>query len=336
LSLHEDIERAAAILRAGGVVAFPTETVYGLGADAENAAAVARVFAIKARPPSHPVIVHVADAAALDAWCTAVPDVARRLAERFWPGPLTLILRRRPRVPDVVTGGLDTVGIRVPRHDVALALLRGFGGGMAAPSANRYGRISPTTAGHVHADLGRDVDFVLDGGPCPIGVESTIVDVSSGTPALLRPGGVTPEELEEIVGGPVPLRAGGPVRSPGQQPQHYAPRARVVIVEEAEIGVRAAALLAEGRRVAVCARGGAHDLPGGVEHIVLDPAPADTARGLYAALREVDRRGCDVVLVTMPEEIGLGVAIADRLRRAAGLGAGAAPSGGESDSMADR
>jgi len=326
LSLPGDIERAAGILRAGGVVAFPTETVYGLGADAENAGAVARVFAIKARPPSHPVIVHVADAAALDAWCTPIPAVARRLAERFWPGPLTLILRRRDRVPDTVTGGLDTVGVRVPRHDVALALLRAFGGGLAAPSANRYGRISPTTAAHVHADLGRDVDFVLDGGPCRIGVESTIVDVSSGAPALLRPGGVTPEELEEVVGGPVHMRVGGPVRSPGQHPQHYAPRARVVIVDREEIGARAAALLASGRRVAVCASSRASDLPGGVEHIVLDPAPADTARELYAALREVDRRGCDVVLVTMPEEIGLGVAIADRLRRAAGLGPGSAGS----------
>ena len=320
MSLHGDIERAADILRAGGVVAIPTETVYGLGADAENPAAVTRVFAIKGRPRSHPVIVHVADATALETWCAEVPPVARRLAARFWPGPLTLILRRSPRVPDVVTGGLDTVGIRVPRHEAALALLRRFGGGLAAPSANRYGRTSPTTAAHVRADLGRDVDFVLDGGPCPVGLESTIVDVSSDAPAVLRPGGVTREELEEVVGGPVGVRIGGPVRSPGQQPQHYAPRARVVIVDRHELGARAAALLASGRRVAVCAGRGVQDLPRGVEHVVLDAAPAEAARGLYAALREVDRRGCDVVLVTMPEEVGLGLAIADRLRRAAGSG----------------
>ena len=320
MSLHGDIERAADILRAGGVVAIPTETVYGLGADAENPGAVTRVFDIKGRPRSHPVIVHVADATALETWCAEVPPVARRLAARFWPGPLTLILRRSRRVPDVVTGGLDTVGIRVPRHEVALALLRRFDGGLAAPSANRYGRTSPTTAAHVRADLGRDVDFVLDGGPCPIGLESTIVDVSSDAPAVLRPGGVTREDLEEVVRGPVGVRIGGPVRSPGQQPQHYAPRARVVIVDRHELGARAAAFLASGRRVAVCASRGVQDLPRGVEHVVLDAAPAEAARGLYAALREVDRRGCDVVLVTMPEEVGLGLAIADRLRRAAGSG----------------
>lgn len=302
------------------MVAFPTETVYGLGADAESAAAVARVFKIKARPRTHPVILHVADATALDAWCADVPAVARRLAGRFWPGPLTLVLRRSSRVSDVVTGGLDTVGIRVPRHEVALALLHRLGGGLAAPSANRYGCVSPTTAAHVHADLGQDVDFVLDGGPCRIGLESTIVDVSSDEPAVLRPGGITGEELEEVVGRPVHVRTGGPVRSPGQHPQHYAPRARVVIVDREELGARAAALLAQGRRVAVCASGSAHDLPRGIEHVVLDAAPAEAARGLYAALREGDRRGCDVVLVTMPEEVGLGLAIADRLRRAAGSG----------------
>jgi L-threonylcarbamoyladenylate synthase len=320
LSLSGDIARAVEILRAGGVIAFPTETVYGLGADAEHPDAVARVFAIKARPPGHPLIVHLGDAAALDVWCAEVPAVARRLAARFWPGPLTLVLQRSGRVPHVVTGGLDTVAIRVPRHEVALALLREFRGGIAAPSANRYGRVSPTTAAHVRADLGGDVDVVLDGGPCQVGLESTIVDVSSGEPAILRPGGVTAEEIEEVVGRRVGVRAGGPVRSPGQHPQHYAPRARVVIVDREKLGPRAAELLAAGRRVAVCGSGGADDGPRGVEHVVLDPGPADAARGLYAALREVDRRGCDVVLVTMPEEVGLGLAIADRLRRAAGLG----------------
>jgi L-threonylcarbamoyladenylate synthase len=302
------------------VIAFPTETVYGLGADAENPAAVARVFAIKGRPASHPLIVHIAGVAALDAWCATVPAVARRLAERFWPGPLTLILRRGARVPGAVTGGLDTVGLRVPGHDVALALLRGFGGGIAAPSANRFGRVSPTTAAHVRADLEDAVDLILDGGACTVGLESTIVDVSSGEPAILRPGGVTPEALAEVVGYPLALRADGSVRSPGQYPHHYAPRARVEIVARAALVARATALHAQGVRVAVCAAGELEGLPPAVERVPLGSDAADAARALYAALREVDRRTCEVVLVTMPEELGLGLAIGDRLRRAAGLG----------------
>src|SRR5204862_8209983 len=171
-----EIAHAVAVLRAGGLVAFPTETVYGLGADASSPAALRRLYAVKGRPRSHPVIVHVADASALDRWAAEVAPAARTLASACWPGPLTLVVRRSPQVPDEVTGGLDTVGLRVPDQPVALALLRAFGGGVAAPSANRFGRVSPTTADDVRADLGADVDVVLDGGPCRIGVESTIVD----------------------------------------------------------------------------------------------------------------------------------------------------------------
>jgi L-threonylcarbamoyladenylate synthase len=186
-----DIEKATGVLRAGGLVAVPTETVYGLGADAENAAAVARVFQVKGRPRSHPLIVHIGGADLLGDWAEDVPATARRLAECFWPGPLTLVLRRGRRVPLEATGGLETVAVRVPAHPVALALLTAFGGGVAAPSANRFGSVSPTTADHVRAELGDAVDFVLDGGPCQVGVESTIVDATGDTPSILRPGGVT-------------------------------------------------------------------------------------------------------------------------------------------------
>ena len=191
-----DIARAVATLRAGGLVAFPTETVYGLGADAANPEALARLYAVKRRPVEHPVIVHLGRADDLDAWARTVPRPARLLAEACWPGPLTLVLERTARVPDAATGGLDTVGLRVPAHPLALELLAEFGGGLAAPSANRFGRVSPTTAAAVSAELGDDVDQILDGGPCAIGVESTIVDCTQGEPRILREGGIPREQIE--------------------------------------------------------------------------------------------------------------------------------------------
>ena len=210
-----EIARAVEILRRGGLVAFPTETVYGLGADATNPSAVAQIFAAKGRPAHHPLIVHLATADDLDEWADGIPTLARTLADACWPGPLTMILRRSRRVPDAVTGGLDTVGIRVPAHPMALALLRAFEGGVAAPSANRFGSVSPTTAAHVHAGLGDRVDLILDGGPSEVGVESTIVDLSGDAPALLRPGGLPRERLEALAGMPIPIRHGGEVRAPG-------------------------------------------------------------------------------------------------------------------------
>ena len=202
-----DIDRAVAVLRAGGLVAIPTETVYGLAADASNPGAVAKIFAVKQRPVHHPLIVHIAAAEQLDDWAATIPSAAAVLADACWPGPLTLLVPRAARVLDVVTGGLDTVGVRVPAHPLTLALLTEFGGGLAAPSANRFGRVSPTTAEHVRADLGDDVGFVLDGGPCPGGVESTIVDVSGPVPRLLRPGGIAREEIERVLGaGAVAMR----------------------------------------------------------------------------------------------------------------------------------
>ncbi len=325
----DDIERAVAALRAGGLVAFPTETVYGLGGDAENVAAVRRIFAVKGRPAEHPLIVHLAGAQALPYWAEEVPDLAWRLAERFWPGPLTIVLRKSGRVPPAVTGGLATVGLRVPNQELALALLRAFGGGIAAPSANRFGAVSPTTAQHVRDELGPLVDVVLDGGPCDVGIESTIVDLTGEAPAILRPGGVAREALEEAAGQPVPVRQGGPVRTPGQLPSHYAPFAQVLLVPRDEQATRARTLRAQGLRVGVLAFGSAgadaarEASSWAADEIVsIQGSEADLARSLYQALRDLDRRGCDVILAHLPEEQGLGLAIADRLRRAAGPRAG--------------
>ncbi|MEP7216361.1 MAG: L-threonylcarbamoyladenylate synthase, partial [Anaerolineaceae bacterium] len=227
-----EIARAVAVLRAGGLIGLPTETVYGLAADAANELAVRRVFAVKGRPASHPVIVHVTGVEALADWAREVPEAALRLAGAFWPGPLTLVLPRTARAGDVVTGGQDTVALRVPSHPLALDVLRAFGGGLAAPSANRFGHVSPTTAQHVRDDLGVEVDFVLDGGPCAIGVESTIVDLATdpAAPVILRTGAVTREDVARVLGGAVRVRddvATGGVRAPGMLAAHYAPRAGV-------------------------------------------------------------------------------------------------------------
>ena len=318
MATDADIARAADALRRGGLVAFPTETVYGLGADADNPAALARLYAVKGRPGEHPVIVHVGEPARLAEWAAHVPEAARRLGEAFWPGPLTVVVRRAARVLDAVTGGGDTVGVRVPDQPVALALLRAFGDGIAAPSANRFGHVSPTTAGDVRADLGDDVDVVLDDGPCAVGVESTIVDCTADEPAILRPGGVTRERVEQVLGREVGARRDGLVRAPGTLKSHYAPEATVLVVGRDDLADRAATLLAAGQTVAVLAAGSAVRLPDDV--IVLD-APADDreyARVLYARLREVDRRGVDVLLAVPPSDAGLGAAVGDRLRRAAG------------------
>jgi L-threonylcarbamoyladenylate synthase len=306
------------VLRAGGLVAFPTETVYGLGADASNAAAVRRLFAVKGRPPSHPVIAHLGRHARLDDWAVDVTEHARALAAVLWPGPCTLVVRRKPgTIVDEVTGGRDTVGLRVPDHPLALELLDTFGGAVAAPSANRFGRVSPTTAAHVRADLGDDVDVVLDGGPCTVGVESTIVDCTSATPAILRLGGVPVERVERIVGVPIVQKTEGEVAAPGTLEAHYAPRARVEVVAAADVARRADELSAAGSRVGILGA------PAGTtfanESIVLAAFrdPDDYARGLYQQLREADARHLDVVLAVPPPDAGVGRAVRDRLRRAA-------------------
>ena len=319
-----DIAAAADVLRHGGLVAFPTETVYGLGADASREDAAAKIFAVKGRPRAHPLIVHLA-AGELDGWAAEIPEAARRLVAVAWPGPLTVILKRGPRVALATTGGADTVGLRVPSHPMAQALLRAFGGGVAAPSANRFGAVSPTTADHVVADLGDDVDYVLDGGPCAVGVESTIVDFSRGQPVLLRPGGMPREAIEAIAG---PLRAAdaGAPAAPGTLASHYAPRAMVVAVEPDELpAAYAEATRADERgrpmyKVALLAPASVlarwdevpeptYALPDDVEGMV---------RELYSALRDLDAAGVDVVIAALPPAAGLGEAVGDRLRRAAG------------------
>ncbi|MCQ4083929.1 L-threonylcarbamoyladenylate synthase [Streptomyces sp. RB6PN25] len=314
-----DIEKAAGVLRAGGLVALPTETVYGLGANAEDTAAVARIFQVKGRPPSHPLIVHIGGAEHLDEWVQDVPATARLLAEHFWPGPLTLVLRRGPRVPLEATGGLETVAVRVPDHPVALALLAASGGGVTAPSANRFGQVSPTTANDVRAELGDAVDFVLDGGPCEVGVESTIVDVTGDAPSILRPGGVTREELEAVLGFPLAVPSTSHVRVPGQHPSHYAPRAWVVLVEPEKVIAEAELAQELGHQVGVFVPASFAGAPVKAHAVVAVPTSMSAyARGLYGFLRELDQQGCDLIVASLPVEEGLGLAIANRLRRAAG------------------
>ncbi len=314
-----DIEKAVEVLRTGGLVALPTETVYGLGANAEDPVAVARIFRVKGRPPSHPLIVHIGGAEHLDDWVQEVPATARLLAEHFWPGPLTLVLRRGRRVPLEATGGLETVAVRVPDHPVAQALLSAFGGGVTAPSANRFGSVSPTTADHVRAELGDAVDFVLDGGSCEVGVESTIVDATGDIPSILRPGGVTREDLEAVLKCPITVPSTSQVRVPGQHPSHYAPRARVVLVEPEKVVAEAELAQELGHQVGVFLPPSLTDASVKVHAVVALPAStAAYARGLYGFLRELDQRGCDLIIVSLPTEEGLGLAIANRLRRAAG------------------
>jgi L-threonylcarbamoyladenylate synthase len=320
------VDAAVEILRRGGLVAFPTETVYGLGADASNPQAVERIFAVKGRPRSHPVIVHLGEATALKEWAAHVPAEAWALADTFWPGPLTLILNRAGGVSDVVTAALPTVGLRVPAQPLALALLAAFGSGIAAPSANRFGRVSPTRAEDVRADLGGAVDLVLDGGPCRVGVESTIVDLSRGRAVVLRPGGVALEALSEVLGyevevGSQPGNAPGAVRAPGTLPSHYAPQARVEVLAADEVVARAEALLGEGLRVGLLAPSPVPGLPGGLDALPPAGGAPAYAQVLYQRLREADRRGLDVLLAVPPPVSGLGAAVVDRLHRAAAAGA---------------
>jgi L-threonylcarbamoyladenylate synthase len=315
-----EIARAADALRAGELVAFPTETVYGLGADASNPSAVRKLFAVKRRPADHPVIVHIARSDQLDALAIEISDTARALAAAFWPGPLTLVVTRNTeRVAAEVTGGRGTVGLRVPDHPVALALLDAFGGGVAAPSANRFGKVSPTTAAHVRADLGDDVAVVLDGGPCTIGIESTIVDVTGSEPAILRIGGVSRAQIEATIGQVCAVRTTGEIAAPGTLASHYAPIASVEISDATSVADRARDLLRKGQRVGVLALWQSlSDLP--EQLVVLDPPRdiGDFARALYARLRLADELDLDVLLVVVPPATdGLAAAILDRVRRAA-------------------
>ena len=314
----QDIEQAVAVLRGGGLVAFPTETVYGLGADASNPQAVRRIFEVKGRPASHPVIVHVADAVQAARWAREVPEAGRALARRFWPGPLTLILPRANGVSDVVTGGQDTVAVRVPSHPVARQLLARFGGGIAAPSANRHGRVSATTAAHVRGEFGAAVPCVLDGGESEVGIESTIVDVSRGGAALLRPGWIGAAEIERVLGTPLAGPTDSAPRAPGTLAAHYAPRTPLRVMERDLALELAASLARQGQRVAVLALGAQRPVLPGLEWIAAPPEPAAYAHTLYASLRRLDESGCGSILVERPPQAPEWAAINDRLARAAG------------------
>lgn len=310
--MNPDIARAADLLKRGGLVAFPTETVYGLGADASNPEAMARLYAVKGRPPDHPVIVHFADAARAFAWARAVPDAARTLAARFWPGPLTLIVKRATQVGDFVTGGQDTVGLRVPAHALARDLLEAFNGGLAAPSANRFGRVSPTTAAHVREDLGSDVDLILDGGPCGVGIESSIVDLSRGKPALLRPGGISAVALEAALGEALGAPDAEAPRVSGSLPAHYAPRTPARLVTSEALQAEIARL---GNSAAVLALSPPDERVDFWLRLPMEPQAY--AQKLYAALRELDAAGCAMLLIESPPATPEWRAVLDRLRRAA-------------------
>lgn len=324
----DEIADAAQRLRAGELVAFPTETVYGLGADARNPAAVRRIFEAKGRPADHPLIVHLPDAERMLDWARDIPREAIALAHAFWPGPLTLILKRDEDVPPEVTGGQDTVGLRVPAHPVALQLLKVFGGGVAAPSANRFGRISPTTAAHVRDEFG-DAVGVLDGGACDVGIESTILDLSGDTPRILRPGAISAEQIAAVIGrmpsAPGASQTGSSVpRVSGSLAAHYAPRTAMKKVPGARLRDFLNAFRHSGRRCAVIA----HSQPplADCPHpwIMLPADPAGYARGLYAAMREADASGAAMIVIEATPDDGAWSAVNDRLGRAL-AGAGITP-----------
>ena len=294
------------MLRGGGLVAFPTETVYGLGADAQNLEALVRVFSSKGRPADHPLIVHLADAAQFSDWARDVPDVVSDLAARFLPGPLTLVLKRSERVLNAVTGGQDTVGLRVPSHPQAQALLRAFGAGVAAPSANRFGRVSPTRAAHVQDELGDAVDLILDGGDSAVGLESTILDLSGGRGRVLRPGAVSVGELAAVLGYTPEVAQSSALRVSGSLPQHYAPQTPTRLVRRAAADRRGSGVIAR------------RDPPTDFEGVWLNLGEdaEDYARQLYAALRELDALNLDRILIEAPPLGADWLAVNDRLRRA--------------------
>jgi len=308
--VNSEVRHAAQVLRAGGLVAFPTETVYGLGADASSAEAVARLYAAKGRPVDHPVIVHFSSPENAFEWGREIPQAARALAARFWPGPLTLILKRSPKAKDFVTGGQDSVGLRVPSHPVAQALLREFDGGVAAPSANRFGNVSATTAAHVIEEL--EVEYVLDGGPSEVGIESTIVDLTSGI-ALLRPGRISREEIEKTLGAKVKQADASSPRHSGGLERHYAPRTPALLVPPHELDREIAG---RGPAVAVLAFSKPDER---VDYWIRMPKdPRAYAQKLYAALRELDAARREAILVESPPETAEWDAVRDRLTRAAG------------------
>jgi L-threonylcarbamoyladenylate synthase len=325
---EQQIGQAARLLEQGRLVAFPTETVYGLGADAENPAAVASIYAAKGRPQDHPVIVHLAPEASLDKWACAIPQQARALAQAFWPGPLTMILKRAPGIPDAVSGGQDTVGLRCPSHPVAVALLRTFKGGqggVAAPSANKFGHVSPTLAAHVDEEFAGDgsVAMILDGGASQVGIESTIVDLSrlaTHGPVLLRPGHISADDIAAVIGQlPASPDAAAP-RASGTLESHYAPSTPVVLQPWLELAETIGRLGSAGRKAAVIHFS---ELRAAHASLRMPSNPQGYAHDLYAALRAMDHAGADIILVETPPQDAAWLGVNDRLRRAAHGSAGA-------------
>ena len=333
LLLHSgDSAQAAAILREGGLVGIPTETVYGLGANGLDPQAVARIFAAKGRPQDNPLILHIPEASWLERYCQSIPERAWALAEAFWPGPLTLILPRKPEVPDAVTAGLDTVGMRCPAHPLCRAIIRLAGVPVAAPSGNTSGRPSPTTAQHMLEDMDGKIDAIVDGGPCTVGVESTILDLTETTPRLLRPGGITLEQLKSVLGevavDPAVTRlmgAGEKPKAPGMKYRHYAPKAPVTVVagDPAKSAAYIASHAAPGDGI-IC-----FDefvplftgRPGTGPVMDLGPArdKAEQARHIFDALRRFDHTGAAAIWAQCPDPEGIGLAISNRLNKAAGF-----------------
>ncbi|WP_394753190.1 L-threonylcarbamoyladenylate synthase [Crenothrix sp.] len=316
------INQAVKLLHQGRLVAFPTETVYGLGADASNPEAVARIFAAKGRPENHPLIVHIADSTCLSNWAENIPNAAQRLAEHFWPGPLAIILNKKDHVPIAVTGGQNTVGLRVPNHPVALQLLRAFGGGIAAPSANRFCRISPTQAQHVAEELGDAVDLILDGGACEVGVESTIIDLSGTTPRLLRHGHITAEQIQQALQTEllIPDKAkqiqSDEIRAPGMMTVHYAPLTTALLCPSDCLPSLIKQLVSENKRIAVMSYQTVITATGQIS-VMKMPEMAETyAQCLYASLRELDHQQRDVIVVEQPPATAEWSAINDRLEKA--------------------
>ena len=304
-------------LRDGNLVAFPTETVYGLGANARDAAALRKIFEAKGRPADHPLILHLDNARFLPRWVAEVPPQLEPLAKAFWPGPLTLVMRRSEECSDVLTGGQDTVAIRVPAHPMAQQLLTAFGGGIAAPSANRYGRVSPTRPEHVREELGDAVGLILDGGECTIGVESTILSLAEPQPRLLRPGSITRAQIEAVIG---PIEVGADAaapRVPGSTVQHYAPSSAVAIVPPTLLESRIDTLLRDSRRVAVLAQRPPRKAQQGVTWINAGRRLDAYQRDLYANLRSLDKAGADLILIEEVSTLPEWAAVRDRLSRAA-------------------
>lgn len=301
------IDKAIKILKKGGLVAFPTETVYGLGADAKNPKALKKIFAAKGRPIDHPLIVHIAETAALSDWACDIPEEAWILANAFWPGPLTLILKKAPGVPDLVTGGQDTIGLRVPNHPVALELLKKFGSGLAAPSANRFGRVSPTTAQAVVEELGERVGLVLDGGSCNVGVESTILDLSGPEVTILRPGMITSSQIETLLNKPVRTFKKNAPRVSGALESHYAPQTKVQIVSTQELQQF------NDPSMVIVARS-----KGSFKNQIFMPAdPEAYAHVLYQTLRELDKKNFKEIIIEEIPEKAEWDAIRDRLKKMA-------------------